>query len=130
MVTPSKIASLLFGDESDEEDYSNRLTVDSDIDSASSDEEVLYNGENREVDDEEDELDEGEREEETAPLQDEIIFSPSWSEGSNFTPELHEFEHTRSGTTEEWPCNEGARESDFFRSFFDGEVMSFISEKN
>ncbi|KAK3892148.1 hypothetical protein Pcinc_003984 [Petrolisthes cinctipes] len=57
------------------------------------------------------------------------VFSFDWSEGSDFVPDQHDFRPNRSGTTRDWPCNDEARESAFFRAFIDEEVMSYIAEK-
>ncbi|KAK3874024.1 hypothetical protein Pcinc_020998 [Petrolisthes cinctipes] len=57
------------------------------------------------------------------------VFSFSWSEGSGFVPDQHDFQPNSSGTTRDWPCNEEARESDFFCAFIDKELMSYIAEK-
>ncbi|KAK3894075.1 hypothetical protein Pcinc_002177 [Petrolisthes cinctipes] len=57
------------------------------------------------------------------------VFSFDWSEGSDFVPDQHNFRPNRSGTTRDWPCNDEARESAFFRAFIDEEVMSYIAEK-
>ncbi|KAK3885605.1 hypothetical protein Pcinc_010196 [Petrolisthes cinctipes] len=56
-------------------------------------------------------------------------FSFSWSKGSDFVPDQHDFQPNSSGTTRDWPCNDEARESDFFCAFIDKEVMSYIAEK-
>ncbi|KAK3892931.1 hypothetical protein Pcinc_003237 [Petrolisthes cinctipes] len=57
------------------------------------------------------------------------VVSFDWSEGSDFVPNQHDFRANRSGTTRDWPCNDEARESAFFRAFIDEEVMSYIAEK-
>ncbi|KAK3893071.1 hypothetical protein Pcinc_003064 [Petrolisthes cinctipes] len=57
------------------------------------------------------------------------VFSFDWSEGSDFVPDQHDNRPNRSGTTRDWPCNDEARESTFFRAFIDEEVMSYIAEK-
>ena len=91
---------------------------------SASDDDVLHRGEgcasdeeeDDEVDEQEDEeVDEGEDEEDSqVPTREASVFSPSWSEGSNFTPDVHEFQST-SGTTRDWPHHdESAREMDFF----------------
>lgn len=107
-----------------------KLTDDSDGGWASSDEDILHRRADSEVDEEDEEVDDNEEEEEPqVPIQEGSIFSPSWSEGSDFTPDIHEFQSTGSGATRKWPCNEEARESDFFCAFFDQQVMSHIAEK-
>ncbi|KAK3861575.1 hypothetical protein Pcinc_032487 [Petrolisthes cinctipes] len=50
------------------------------------------------------------------------VFSFSWSEGSDFVPDQHDFQPNSSGTTRDWPCNNEARESDFFCAFIDKEL--------
>ncbi|KAK3861563.1 hypothetical protein Pcinc_032475 [Petrolisthes cinctipes] len=39
------------------------------------------------------------------------VFSFSWSEGSDFVPDQHDFQPNSSGTTRDWPCNNKAREN-------------------
>lgn len=63
------------------------------------------------------------------PLHAPSVFSFSWSDGSDFVPDLHPFQSDGCGVTKDWPCDDQARESDFFCAFLDEEVMSFIAEK-
>ena len=59
------------------------------------------------------------------------IHSFMWSDGNDFTPHLHPFSNTFSGVTDEWPCDANARESDYFRAFFnDATIDLIISETN
>ena len=59
------------------------------------------------------------------------IHSFMWSDGSDFVPHLHPFNNTYSGVTDEWPCDANARESDYFRAFFnDATIDLIISETN
>ena len=57
------------------------------------------------------------------------VSSFAWSDASDFVPHLHPFQRDSCGVTEDWPCNDQARESDYFRAYLDMEVMSFIAEK-
>lgn len=66
--------------------------------------------------------------ENTAPVQDSPPVSFTWSEGSDFVPQLHAFSREKSGTTEDWPCNDDSTESDFFLAFLDNTVLTHISE--
>lgn len=133
-VTPSQYFKLLFpvgedddgrGSDSESDSTEYGWPGDSNVESSSSsdEEEPLQVAEDRELHEGED------GEEGQAPLREPAGFSFSWSEGSDFIPHLHEFQSDRSGITKDWPCNDQARESDFFRAFLDNEVMSFIAEK-
>ena len=111
---------MLLSDDDDEDDrdyeihgFGNRLSDDEESGSSNSDEGS--------------EVDEGE--EQQVPLGEASVFSPAWSEGVNFVPDLHQFQCHRSGTTQDWPCNDESRESEFFLAFFDEEVMSHIVDK-
>ena len=125
-LTPSKFYSLLFSEESDKDSSGTNSSIDSKDNgwSSSSDEdESLHAADDRE-------LLEGEADDERQPsLSEPSGFSFAWSEGSDFVPDLHEFQSDRSGITKDWPCNDEAKESDFFRAFLDDEVMSYIAEK-
>ncbi|KAK4308034.1 hypothetical protein Pmani_020242 [Petrolisthes manimaculis] len=114
-LTPSKIIPLLFmedgGSESSgsESDASDEVSLGNNSLSSSSDE------------------DEGNENDGTSVNLREV-FSFDWSEGSDFVPDQHDFRPDRSGTTRDWPCNDEARESAFFRAFIDEEGMSYIAE--
>ncbi|KAK4325319.1 hypothetical protein Pmani_004100 [Petrolisthes manimaculis] len=118
-LTPTQFLPLLFTEDSEAEGVSGSdvsdlddrgLQEESDLDYSCSDEEEIEGTEERHV-----------------SLQDSIAFD--WSDGSDFVPVLHKFQNNRSGVTHEWPCNDEARESDYFRAFLDDEVMSFVAEK-
>ncbi|KAK3863117.1 hypothetical protein Pcinc_031059 [Petrolisthes cinctipes] len=109
-LTPSQFLPLLFTEDSEAEPVSGSDVSDqddgwpeeSDLDYSYSDEEGIEGNEERYV-----------------SLQDSIAFD--WSEGSDFVSVLHEFQNNRSGVTQEWPCNDEARESNYFRAFLDDE---------
>jgi len=135
VVTPSKFLKFLYpedeedddnsGSESDIDSRDNGWPGESNVESSSSgsdEEEPLQAAEDRE-------LRGGEDDERQAPLREPSGFSFAWSEGSDFVPHLHEFQSDRSGITKDWPCNDEAKESDFFRAFLDDELMLFIAEK-
>ena len=134
-LTPSKFTSMLFRSESDEDDSGSDMDVDGreygwldedhtlDSSFSSDKEEPLHATQDRDLCEGEDE------EERQAPVREPSGFSFAWSEGSNFVPDLHEFQSDRGGITKDWPCNDEAKESDFFRAFLDDEVMSYIAEK-
>ncbi|KAK3893474.1 hypothetical protein Pcinc_002713 [Petrolisthes cinctipes] len=118
-LTPTQFLPLLFTEDSeaegvsgsDDSDLDDRgLQEENDLDYSCSDEEGIEGTEERHV-----------------SLQDSVAFD--WSDGSDFVPVLHKFQNNRSGVTQEWPCNDEARESDYFRAFLDDEVMSFVAEK-
>ncbi|KAK3863119.1 hypothetical protein Pcinc_031061 [Petrolisthes cinctipes] len=118
-LTPSQFLPLLFTEDSEAEPVSGSDVSDqddgwpeeSDLDYSCSDEEGIEGTNERYV-----------------SLQDSNAFD--LSEGSDFVSVLHEFQNNRSGVTQEWPCNDEARESDYFRAFLDDEVMSCVAEKN
>ncbi|KAK3894509.1 hypothetical protein Pcinc_001763 [Petrolisthes cinctipes] len=117
-LTPSKIIPLLFM----EDGGSDSSGSESDV--IGSDEVWLGNNALSSSSDE----DEG-NENDGTPVNLREVFSFDWSEGSDFVPDQHDFRPNRSGTTRDWPCNDEARESAFFRAFIDEEVMSYIAEK-
>lgn len=54
-----------------------------------------------------------------------------WSDGSDFVPHRHPFSSTFSGVTDEWPCDDNARECDYFRAFFnDATIDLIVTETN
>ncbi|KAK4307024.1 hypothetical protein Pmani_021186 [Petrolisthes manimaculis] len=109
-LTPSKFIPLLFmEDGGSESDASDEVWLGNKSLSSSSDE------------------DEGNKNNGTSVNLREV-FSFDWSEGSDFVPDQPDFRPDRSGTTRDWPCNDEARESAFFRAFIDEEVMSYIAE--
>ena len=57
------------------------------------------------------------------------VLSFVWSDGEGFIPDVHPFQCDRPGVTGEFPCDDQARESDYFRAYMDDEVMSFIAEQ-
>ncbi|KAK4315671.1 hypothetical protein Pmani_013120 [Petrolisthes manimaculis] len=107
-LTPSKIIPLLFmedgGSESSgsESDASDEVSLGNNSLSSSSDEEEGNENDGTSVNLRE-------------------VFSFDWSEGSDFVPDQHDFRPDRSGTARDWPCNDEARESAFFRAFIDEE---------
>ncbi|KAK3889455.1 hypothetical protein Pcinc_002968 [Petrolisthes cinctipes] len=107
-LTPSKIIPLL-------------LMEDGGSDSSGSESDVIGSDEvwlgNNALSSSSDE-DEG-NENDGTPVNLSEVFSFDWSEGSDFVPDQHDFRPNRSGTTRDWPCNDEARESAFFRAFID-----------
>lgn len=126
-VSPSEYFDLLYADDEDDDsgEESETSSRESDVESSysSDEEELIQAAEDRR-------LYEGvDNEERQATLPEPSGFSFTWSEGSDFVPHLHDFRNDRSGITKDWPCNDEAKESDYFRSFLDGEMLSFIAEK-
>ncbi|XP_050697765.1 piggyBac transposable element-derived protein 4-like [Eriocheir sinensis] len=64
------------------------------------------------------------------PVCDPSVFSFAWSEGSDFVPDLHAFRNEGRGLTEDWPCDDQARECDYFRAFVDNEILDFIAAQS
>lgn len=54
-----------------------------------------------------------------------------WSDGSDFIPDIHDFDTNIAGVTNEWPHGRDAQESDYFEAYFGPDVMQLIvSETN
>ena len=57
-------------------------------------------------------------------------FSFAWSNGDDFRPDQHAFRHEGRGLKEDFPCDDQARESDYFRVFLDDEILNLIADES
>lgn len=130
-LTPSKFLPLLFADEDDVDE--SRWVHDDDSgdpgDSSDEDSVVGSEGEADDPDDPPPPMDDDERRDGRPAPRDPIFHDFVWYPGDNFIPDVHQFDRSHSGLTNAWPCGPESTEADFFRAFFDDDIIQLIVDE-
>ncbi|KAK8372480.1 hypothetical protein O3P69_015020, partial [Scylla paramamosain] len=128
----SRIRSPVTRSDEDDVDESRWVHDDDSGDPGDSSDEDSVVGSEGEADDPDDHpppMDDDERRDGRPAPQDPIFHDLVWYPGDNFIPDVHQFDRSHSGLTNAWPCGPESTEADFFRAFFDDDIIQLIVDE-
>ncbi|XP_068239945.1 piggyBac transposable element-derived protein 4-like [Palaemon carinicauda] len=131
-LTPSKFLPMLFSEDETDEDTDDDINCgDSDSgeigtsdDSEDDFESILFRSDGGDI--EESEEDEENEIGNMHKIREGNIQSYIWSDINNFIPDIHPFDGNCAGITNEWPCEDTARENEYFLALFNEELVDLI----